>query len=67
MVSENQDAFAHLSHTFFHEAQNNATYSDMINEIKFNDAWLRQTELSAGNSSSNGLCHAPAMHPMYAE
>lgn len=55
MVPANRAAFAHLSHTFSHEALNNATYSDVNKEITFNQAWLSQTGLSAGIFSPKGL------------
>lgn len=34
----NRDAFGHISHTFTHEEQNNATYADVFKEISFNQA-----------------------------
>jgi hypothetical protein len=55
MVPANRDAFAHISHTFTHEALNNATYSDANKEITFNKAWLSQTGISAGKFSPRGL------------
>ncbi|EPS26703.1 hypothetical protein POX_g08994 [Penicillium oxalicum] len=41
-VPENLNSIASLSHTFTHEEQNNATYSDVTKEISFNQAWLKQ-------------------------
>ncbi len=32
-IAANRDAFAHVSHTFSHEALNNATYSDAVKEV----------------------------------
>lgn len=55
MVAENRDAFWHISHTFTHENLNNATYSDTVKEIQFNQAWLKQNGLAAGKFSPNGL------------
>lgn len=53
---ENRDVFAHVSHTFTHEGENNATYSDIFNEISWNKAWLDQITLSKGTYfSSKGL------------
>ena len=43
---ENRDAFAHVSHTFTHENQNNATYFDVSREISWNQAWFDQITLS---------------------
>jgi hypothetical protein len=42
----NRDAFGSISHTFTHEEQNNATYSDIYKEISFNIAWLKQVTIS---------------------
>jgi hypothetical protein len=42
----NRDAFAHVSHTFTHEAQNNATYFDVSREISWNQAWFDQVTIS---------------------
>ncbi|KAJ9624033.1 hypothetical protein H2203_005480 [Taxawa tesnikishii (nom. ined.)] len=42
MTAANRDAFAHVSHTFTHEALDNATYADTYKEINFNIAWLKQ-------------------------
>ncbi|OQO00893.1 hypothetical protein B0A48_13580 [Cryoendolithus antarcticus] len=55
-TAANRDAFAHISHTFTHLPQNNITYSDANKEIVFNQAWLKQITISAGNKfSSKGL------------
>jgi hypothetical protein len=52
----NRDKFAHISHTFTHEDVDNATYSDAYKEISFNQAWLKQVNISAGNKfTANGL------------
>ncbi|GLB04013.1 hypothetical protein AtubIFM57258_009729 [Aspergillus tubingensis] len=52
----NQDKFGHISHTFTHEEQNNATYSDVYKEISFNQAWLKQVGISsAKHFTSNGI------------
>lgn len=63
--SENQANFAHMSHTFTHMEQNNATYDDVFKEISFNIAWLKQTSLdSAAHFSSKGLI-PPAITGMH--
>jgi len=51
----NRDHFSHLSHTFSHMNLNNATYNDTNREIFFNQAWLAQVGISAGDFSSAGL------------
>ncbi|RAL02971.1 putative extracellular serine-rich protein [Aspergillus ibericus CBS 121593] len=52
----NRDKFGHISHTFTHEEQDNATYSDVFKEISFNQAWLKQVELSSAKYfTSNGI------------
>ncbi|KAG9231452.1 hypothetical protein BJ875DRAFT_382932 [Amylocarpus encephaloides] len=52
----NRDVFAHLSHTFTHEAQNNATYFDIKQEITWNQAWLTQSGIAAATKfSSQGI------------
>ncbi|KAF4632538.1 hypothetical protein G7Y89_g5585 [Cudoniella acicularis] len=54
--SRERDAFAHVSHTFTHEDQNNATYFDVSREISWNTAWLKQVGLSSANRfSSQGI------------
>jgi hypothetical protein len=45
----NRDKFFHISHTHTHLALNNATYSDALKEIQFNQAWFRQTTIG-GNT-----------------
>ena len=52
----NRDAFAHVSHTFTHEDQDNATYYDVFNEISWNQAWMSAVGIaSASKFSPNGL------------
>lgn len=52
----NLNAFAHISHTFTHEDENNATYFDVYNEITWNQAWLSQVGIaSATKFSPKGL------------
>ncbi|EDO01997.1 hypothetical protein SS1G_04473 [Sclerotinia sclerotiorum 1980 UF-70] len=52
----NLNAYAHVSHTFTHEDQNNATYSDVYKEITWNQAWLAATGIAnAEKFASTGL------------
>jgi hypothetical protein len=52
----NLNAFSHVSHTFTHEDQNNATYSDIYKEITWNQAWLAASGIaSATKFSPKGL------------
>ncbi|KAF2673281.1 hypothetical protein BT63DRAFT_410307 [Microthyrium microscopicum] len=55
LTPANRDAYFHISHTFTHENENNATYSDIVHEITWNQAWLKQVGLDAGVFSSKGL------------
>lgn len=55
-TAANLNAFSHVSHTFTHEDQDNATYSDVYREINWNQAWLNATGLAkATRFSSKGL------------
>lgn len=55
-TTANRDAFAHISHTFSHEGEDNATFSDINYEISWNQAWLKQTALDqAAHFSPKGL------------
>lgn len=61
----NRDVFAHVSHTFTHEDQNNATYFDVSRELSWNQAWLKQVGIAAGNKfSPNGII-PPAITGMH--
>jgi hypothetical protein len=51
----NRDAFAHVSHTFTHEDENNATYFDVYREITWNNAWLKQVGIAAASKFSKGI------------
>ena len=52
----NRDVFAHVSHTFTHEDENNATYYDVTREISWNAAWLSQVGIaSASKFSPKGI------------
>jgi hypothetical protein len=46
----------HVSHTFTHENENSATYSDVISEITWNQKWLTQIAIAKGKwFSPNGI------------
>lgn len=64
MTAANRDAFSHVSHTFTHENLDNATYSDVNEEITFNQAWLKQVGIAAGKFSPHGLI-PPAITGMH--
>ena len=52
----NRDTFAHVTHTFTHEEENNATYSDVTKEISFNVNWLKAVGIyNANRFSGSGL------------
>jgi hypothetical protein len=52
----NLNSFGSISHTFTHEEQNNATYSDIYKEISFNQAWLKQNGIDqATHFTANGI------------
>ncbi|KAH9210801.1 hypothetical protein DL95DRAFT_370457 [Leptodontidium sp. 2 PMI_412] len=52
----NLNSFAHVSHTFTHEDQNNATYFDVYQELTWNQAWLKQVGIAgATRFSPKGL------------
>jgi hypothetical protein len=54
--TDNLNAFAHVSHTFTHEDQDNATYFDVLRELTWNQAWLAQVGIAnATRFSPNGL------------
>jgi hypothetical protein len=57
---ENRDAFSHVSHTFTHQEQNNATYSDIYKEMSWNQAWLEATGIASSSKFSNGCLIPPA-------
>ncbi|KAE8441935.1 hypothetical protein EG329_004143 [Mollisiaceae sp. DMI_Dod_QoI] len=53
---DNLNAFAHVSHTFTHEDQDNATYFDCSREISWNQAWLTQVGIAdADRFSPQGI------------
>jgi len=54
-TASNRDTFLHLSHTFTHQAQNNATYDDIYKEIDWNQKWFDQTGIVNGNFSADAL------------
>jgi len=55
LTSSNLNSYAHISHTYTHLSLNNATYSDVAKEIKFNIAWLAKSGISSASRFSNGL------------
>ncbi|EKV04242.1 Extracellular serine-rich protein, putative [Penicillium digitatum PHI26] len=55
-TESNLNKFGHISHTFTHEEQDNATYSDVYKEISFNQAWLAAVGIDkATKFTSNGI------------
>lgn len=61
----NLNAFAHISHTFSHEDQDNSTYFDVVRELTWNKAWLDQSGISkAKRFSSTGII-PPAITGMH--
>ncbi|KAN0102256.1 hypothetical protein V8E51_012766 [Hyaloscypha variabilis] len=55
-VPTNLNSYAHISHTFTHELEDNATYFDVYREITFNQAWLNQSKISGATMFSfNGI------------
>ncbi|CAK1357787.1 unnamed protein product [Cercospora beticola] len=57
----NRDHFAHVSHTFTHLHQNNATYDDIYKEILFNKVWMEQLGISKAKNYSPGGLIPPAI------
>jgi hypothetical protein len=52
----NLNSFGSISHTFTHEEQDNATYSDIFKEISFNQAWLKQNGIDQSTHfTANGI------------
>ncbi|KAF2260354.1 putative extracellular serine-rich protein [Lojkania enalia] len=55
----NMNAYFHVSHTFTHLDETNATYSDVVKEITWNQEWFKRIGFtdakSAPNFSPNGL------------
>ncbi|ORX95202.1 hypothetical protein BCR34DRAFT_579432 [Clohesyomyces aquaticus] len=55
----NMLSYFHVSHTFSHEEETNATYSDVIKEITWNQEWFKRVGFTssdaAPNFSPNGL------------
>ncbi|KAI5367119.1 hypothetical protein Slin15195_G022520 [Septoria linicola] len=61
----NRDAFAHISHTFTHLHENNATYDDINKEILFNQVWLNQTGIANARRFSPAGLIPPAITGMH--
>jgi hypothetical protein len=55
----NMHSFFHVSHTFTHEDQTNATYSDVVKEMTWNQEWFNRLGFADADSSAyfspNGL------------
>ena len=55
----NMNAYFHVSHTFTHEEETNATYADVVKEITWNQEWFKRVGFtdaaSSPNFSPNGL------------
>ncbi|KAJ5198257.1 extracellular serine-rich protein [Penicillium cinerascens] len=55
-TTDNLNNFGSISHTFTHEEQDNATYSDVYKEITFNQAWLKQVGIDQSKHfTANGI------------
>jgi hypothetical protein len=54
-VTTNLNAFAHLSHTFTHEDEDNSTYADVYKEITWNQQWLIDAGISKAKVFSKGI------------
>ncbi|KAH7123530.1 hypothetical protein B0J11DRAFT_606326, partial [Dendryphion nanum] len=56
---KNMNAFLHVSHTFTHEDETNATYADVVKEITWNQEWFKRIGFTDATSSPffspNGL------------
>lgn len=50
----NLNSFYHLSHTFTHENENNATYDDIFKEITWNQKWLEATGIINAAGGTGG-------------
>lgn len=59
VAKTNLHSFYHVSHTFTHEDETNATYSDVMKEISWNQEWFKRMGFtdseSAAYFSPNGL------------
>ncbi|KAF4634374.1 hypothetical protein G7Y89_g3745 [Cudoniella acicularis] len=55
----------HVSHTFTHESQDAAVYSDVKKEIEWNQAWLNMMGLSSAKWFSGGGFIPPAITGMH--
>jgi hypothetical protein len=61
LVPANRDNFAHLTHTFTHENEDNITYSDATNEIQYNQAWLSRVGFASAKYFSPAGIIPPAI------
>lgn len=54
--ASNRANFFHISHTFTHEGENNATYNDIYKEINWNQQYFKQTGIASDPGfTANGL------------
>lgn len=61
----NLNYFAHVSHTFTHQDENNATYSDVYKEITWNTAWMKDVGISKAKKFSPVGLIPPAITGMH--
>ena len=58
----NRDKFLHISHTHTHLSLNNATYTDALKEIQFNQKWFTQSTIGSNSATfSKGGLIPPAI------
>jgi hypothetical protein len=57
----NLNQFAHVSHTFSHEDEDNATYFDVYRELSWNKGWLASTGISTAKMFSDTGIIPPAI------
>jgi hypothetical protein len=63
--SDNLNSFAHISHTFTHMDQNNATYADALREITWNTAWLKSSGIAKAKKYTTDGIIPPAITGMH--
>jgi hypothetical protein len=49
----NMNSYFHVSHTFTHEDETNATYSDVVKEITWNQEWFKRVGFTDATSAPN--------------
>lgn len=60
-TASNLNAFSHISHTYTHEDQNNATYADVYKEIYWNQQWLAAVGFTSAEKFSPAGIVPPAI------